>query len=478
VAELAAQEAPVDAVLETVAVQASRLAGVDFTALLRFDPDGSTEIVAVDGAPGDIRTGMRAPAGGDGAVQRVWRSGRAARIDDLAEMSGHWPRVAHDFGFTASVAVPILLERRLWGALVVVARREPLPPSIERHLTDFAELASTAIGAAQTRRELHVLASEQAALRRVAELVAHGAALDEVFGAVAAEASKQLGGLATALVRSEPEDVTVVVARCDGASPPGAQIGPGIAAPVVVEGRVWGSLATAAPVPDGTADRLQPFAELAAAAIANAENKAKLTASRARVVATADETRRRLQRDLHDGAQQRLVHAQITLELAKHAAEEGRPTSSLIEAALAHAERANRELGDFVRGILPAALTGGGLRTGIESLTDDIALPIDLHVTVPRLPAQTEITAYFVVAEALTNVVKHAHATRATVDVELHGREVSIDVRDDGVGGADAARGTGLTGLFDRIEAADGTLTISSAPGGGTALHAVVPVAV
>ncbi len=475
VAELAAQEAPVDAVLEAVAVQASKLAGVDFTTLLRFEPDGATEIVALDGAPGDIRTGMRSPAGGDGAVQRVWSSGRAARIDDLAQMSGHWPQVAHKFGFSASVAVPILLERRLWGALVVVARREPLPLPIERHLTDFAELASTAIAAAQTRRDLHVLAHEQAALRRVAELVAHGAALTDVFSAVATEASKQLGDLATALLRYEPGDVAVVVAQCNGGLRTPA--GPGVAVPVTVEGHVWGSLTAGTagpPLPAGTEDRLMQFAELAAAAIANAENKAKLTASRARVVATADETRRRLQRDLHDGAQQRLVHAQITLELAKDAAAAGRPTADLIDAALTHTERANRELRDLVRGILPAALTGGGLRTGIEALTDDIPLPIDLRVNVPRLTAQTETTAYFIVAEALTNVVKHAHATHATVEIALQGRELTIEIRDDGAGGADPTRGSGLTGLLDRIEAADGTLTISSPPSNGTTLHATL----
>ena len=125
VAELAAGEAPAEEVLEAVAVEASRLAGVDFTTLLRFEPDGSTEIVALDGAPGDIRVGMRAPASGDGAVQRVWRTGRAARVDNLAQMSGHWPQVAHGFGFSASAAVPIPLERRLWGALVVVAADRP-----------------------------------------------------------------------------------------------------------------------------------------------------------------------------------------------------------------------------------------------------------------------------------------------------------------------------------------------------------------
>ena len=448
VAELVAREASADDVLEAVAAQASQLAGVDFTTLLRFEADGSTEIVALDGAPGDITVGMRASGSGDGAVQRVWRTGRAARIDNLAAVSGQWPRVAHGFGFSASAAVPILLERRLWGALVVVSRDDPLPPAIETHLTDFAELASTAISAAQARRDLHVLAEEQAALRRVAELVARGAALDEVFAAVAIEASNLLEDGATSLQQYEPDGTAVIVAAWNSPAPLGLRIpaetdtgtgevrrtgrparvdsytgtaladvarklgvGAGVVVPVTVEGRVWGALTTSTPgppLPLGTEERLTQFAELAAAAIANAENKAKLRDSRARVVATADETRRRLQRDLHDGAQQRLVHTLLTLTLAKEAAAAGRPAAVLIEEAIDHAESANRELRDLVRGILPASLARGGLPTAVEALVSDIPLSIDLHVTAPRLPARIETTAYFIVAEALTNVVKHA----------------------------------------------------------------------
>src|SRR5690349_13468582 len=144
---------------------------------------------------------MRAPASGDGAVHRVWRTWRAARIDDLGQMTGQWPRMAARFGFTTSAGVPILLQARLWGAIIVVGRGDPLPRSIESKLSDFAELVATAISAAQARAELRVLADEQAALRRVAEIVARGAALDEVFRAVAREASAVLGGSATALLR-------------------------------------------------------------------------------------------------------------------------------------------------------------------------------------------------------------------------------------------------------------------------------------
>ena len=308
----------------------------------------------------------------------------------------------------------------------------------------FANLVAMAIANAQVRANLAALADDQAALRRVAELVARGAVPQEIFAAVATEASQLLGEQAMT-----PD--SLAVAACNSPAPLGLRIPSGIgtatgevlrtgravrvdsfeetglaeiarkldvqagvAVPVVVEGRVWGALTTStpgSPLPSDTEDRLAQFAELAAAAIANADNKAKLTASRARAIATADETRRRLQRDLHDGAQQRLVHAIISLKLAGSAAADGHPAAGFIEEALVHAQRANRELRDLVHGIMPASLTRGGRRAGLESLVADLALPVDIEVTVPRLHPQLETTAYFIVAEALTNVVKHAHAT-------------------------------------------------------------------
>jgi len=516
VAELAAQDVPAEEVLAAVARQASRLTDVDFSTLLRFEPDGSTEIAALDGAPSGITVGMRAPATGDGATQLVWRTGRPARIDNLAESSGHWAQVAHGRGFTTSAAVPILSQGTLWGVLVVVGRDKPLPAQIHAQLTSFAELAATAIAAAQARRELQQLAEEQSALRRVAELVARGAALPEVFASVAVEASHLFRNLASALLRYESDKFAVVVAESNSPLPIGFQVpagpgtpagevlrtgrpyridrvtGPGlaglpadfnaascvVAVPVAVEGHVWGNLSVRSEIALAatTEDRLTRFAELAAAAIANAENKEKLSASRARVIATADETRRRLQRDVHDGAQQRLVHTIIALKLAREAIAAGGTAADLIDEALTNAQRANNELRDVVHGILPAALTRGGLRAGIESLISDFPLPIELDATVPRLPPSTETTVYFIVAEALTNVIKHAHANTAAVKLAVNGNHLNIEVRDDGTGGADAKLGSGLTGLLDRIEASNGTLALISPAGAGTTLHATLPV--
>jgi signal transduction histidine kinase len=494
VAELAAQDVPADEVLAAVARQASRLTDVDFSTLLRFEPDGSTQIAALDGAPEGVAVGMRAPATGNGATQQVWRTGQPARVDNLAGASSQWAQIAHGHGFSTSAAVPILIQGTLWGVIVVVGRDKPLPAQIHTHLTSFAELAATAIAAAQTRRELQQLAEEQSALRRVAELVAHGTALPEVFALVAVEASQLLDNHATALLRYGSDDMAVVIAECNSPLPIGFEVPATdgtpsgmpadanvatqvVAVPIAIEGHIWGSLSvrSESSLPAATEERLARFAELAGAAIANAENREKLRASRARVVAAADESRRRLQRDVHDSAQQRLVHAVITLKLAKEAIRAGNSAAALVDEALHNAQRANDELRDVVHGILPAALTRGGLRAGLESLIADFSVPVELDAGVPRLPLDTETTGYFVVAEALTNVVKHSRATRTTVRLNLGEGQLDIEVSDNGVGGADLTRGTGLTGLLDRIEASGGALEITSAPGSGTTLLATIP---
>ena len=180
---------------------------------------------------------------------------------------------------------------------------------------------------------------------------------------------------------------------------------------------------------------------------------------------------------MHDGAQQRLVQTIISLKLAHAALSEGRPAADHIAEALAHAQRANNDLRELVHGILPAALSQGGLRSGLESLVDDIKVPVRLNVTAPRLRTDIETTAYFVVAEALTNVVKHADARTADVSVLVVDGALVIEVRDDGVGGADPSRGTGLTGLSDRLGAANGAITVISEPGNGTVMRARIPVA-
>jgi signal transduction histidine kinase len=193
-------------------------------------------------------------------------------------------------------------------------------------------------------------------------------------------------------------------------------------------------------------------------------------------VAAADDERRRVVRDLHDGAQQRLVHSIITLKLAERALRPGQgPASELVYEALGQAERANRELRELAHGILPAVLTHGGLRAAVGALASRTPVPVEIDVSVDRLPAPAEATAYFVVAEALTNVAKHARATGAAVHAHVEGDTLQLQVRDDGVGGA-RADGSGLVGLADRLAVLDGRLRVESPTDGGTLVSADIPL--
>jgi signal transduction histidine kinase len=200
-----------------------------------------------------------------------------------------------------------------------------------------------------------------------------------------------------------------------------------------------------------------------------------VAASRARIVAATDEERRRVVRDLHDGAQQRLVHTTITLKLARRAARNGEDVPALLTEALAHAEQATAELRELAHGILPAVLTQGGLRAGVDALASRMPVPVENGVSVGRLPAAVEATAYFVVAEALTNVAKHARAGRASVAARVVDGTVRVQVRDDGIGGA-RPDGSGLLGLADRLAVLDGRLRIESPVDGGTLVAADIPV--
>ena len=223
-------------------------------------------------------------------------------------------------------------------------------------------------------------------------------------------------------------------------------------------------------------ERLARFAELVDTAIGNADSRDQLTASRARLLSAGDDARRRVVRDLHDGAQQRLVHTIVMLKLAQQAfRDEDGKAESLLGEALEQAEQGNRELRELAHGILPAALTRGGLRAGIEAIVARLDLPVRVDVPAERLPAEIEASAYFIVAEALTNVVKHAHAGRAEVAASLEDGMLRIDVRDNGTGGADPD-GHGLVGMRDRVTTLGGRLEIKSPAGGGTLVAATLPL--
>jgi signal transduction histidine kinase len=221
---------------------------------------------------------------------------------------------------------------------------------------------------------------------------------------------------------------------------------------------------------------LARFAELLDTAVGNADSRDQLTASRARVLAAGDEARRRVVRDLHDGAQQRLVQTIVWLKLARSAIGEDRGRAeALLAEALDHAQQGNAELRELAHGILPSGLTRGGLLAGFDALVSRIDLEVDVDVTRTRLPPEVEASAYFIVAEALTHVVKHSRAGSAQVAATLRDGWLRVEVRDDGVGGADPVS-HGLLGLDDRVAALGGRLRIDSPPGAGTVLTAELPL--
>jgi signal transduction histidine kinase len=357
--------------------------------------------------------------------------------------------------------------------------------------------------------------AEQSALRRVATLVAQGAATQAVFDQVAVETGRLLDGAPVSLARLEPPGGVRIVAAAGSGTPAGTWFsaeegGMGrirrtgravriddirqappyvmklgfravVLAPIVVAGRLWGGIAAysrEAPLPAGTEERLSQFAELVATAIANAESHAELTASRARVVAGADEARRRLARDVHDGAQRRLVHALIAVKQARAAMTKADdPAAALVAETLRQTQGAYDELRRLAHGLLPAALEQGGLQTAVEALVADIELAVETDIIDKRLPETVETTAYFLIAEALTNTVKHADAGRVRVRAVPDGNWLTVEVTDDGCGAADPDRGSGLLGLSDRVQAAGGTISVTSPQGAGTTVSATLPLA-
>jgi signal transduction histidine kinase len=253
-----------------------------------------------------------------------------------------------------------------------------------------------------------------------------------------------------------------------------------VGAPIVVDGRLWGVIAVSwggeLSPPGDTEERMARFAELLDTAIANADSRDQLMASRVRLLTAGDEARRRVVRDLHDGAQQRLVHTIVTLKLAQQALnDDGAGAESLVDEALEQAQQGNTELRELAHGILPSALTRGGLRAGIDSVVERLDFLVDVDVPAARYPSEIEASAYFIVAEALTNVVKHAHAERVEVRACVREGMLRIEVCDDGVGGADA-HGPGLQGLADRAAALGGRLEVERPDAGGTRLTALLPV--
>jgi signal transduction histidine kinase len=248
-----------------------------------------------------------------------------------------------------------------------------------------------------------------------------------------------------------------------------------------VEGRLWGvaiiGWSRPEPLPPDTEARVGDFTDLVATSIANAETRAELTASRARIVAAGDDARRRIERDLHDGAQQRLVSLGLQLRTAEASVpSELHPLKEQISNVVHGLAGVSEDLHEISRGIHPAILSKGGLGPALKTLARRSAVPVRLDLrTDRRLPESAEVAAYYVVAEALTNAAKHAQASEVNIRVEAEGANLHVSIRDDGIGGADLAKGSGLIGLTDRVEALGGQMSISSHVGSGTSLLVKIP---
>jgi signal transduction histidine kinase len=419
-------------------------------------------------------------------------------------------------------------EAQNWAAIIVFL-------VVAVSANTVAGLARARAGEADQRRReadraferVRVLAEQQAALRRVATLVARGGAPSEVFSTVAEELVRCLGVCSAALIRFQADGTSIVLAAHDEAGLPKMPVGErfavegenvaamvldtgraaridnhdnawgpaaarirelglrsGVGAPIAVGGRLWGaaivSSSRSEPLPVDTEARIEDFADLVATAIANAESHAQLTASRARIVAAADAARRSFERDLHDGAQQRLVSLGLAIRTAEASVPpELRPLKEQISHIATGLAGVSEDLREISHGIHPAIVSRGGLGAALKTLGRRSAVPVDLEVGVDRqLPESAEVAAYYVVSEALTNAAKHAQASEVNVRVEADEANLHLWIQDDGIGGADSGNGSGLTGLIDRVEALGGMLEISSLPGSGTSLLVEIPLEV
>jgi signal transduction histidine kinase len=529
VATLVARGMAPEEVFATVTAEVGRLLDADLTHMARSDPDDMVTVVgawAKSGGPVPNPVGSRMAVGGGNVVTQAIRTGRPMRIDRYEADAGPAPASALPAGMRAAAAVPIVVERQVWGVMILsFTRVEPPPADTEARLAGFTELVATAVANAQARVEVRGFAEEQAALRRVATFVAQGGPPEEVFAAVTAEVGRILGCDFTFMSRYDSTDTATIVgawtpagtpvpvplgqrlplgernlhtlvarshrpARIDSYGPdagaaPAAALAAGmhsaVGAPIEVEGRLWGLMIAASrgePLPADTEARLAEFTELVATAVANAEAQAQLGASRARIVATADATRRRIERNLHDGAQQRLVSLALELRTAqaKVPPELGGLVARLDRVANGLGGALD-ELREIARGLHPTALADGGLSSALKTLGRRSAVPVRLDVRLHRrLPDPVELAAYYTVAEALTNAAKHAQATVVDVQVDSGDGHLRIQVHDDGRGGADLLGGSGLLGLKDRVEALGGRITLDSPPGAGTTLHIELPL--
>jgi signal transduction histidine kinase len=456
---------------------------------------------------GDVRTAVATALGDPGLEIAYW-------LPD----TGGW--VASDGRRRIHVDADdvTVVERR--GQRIAALMHDP-----ERHVlalpTAMRDAIALSLDNERLQLALRARLDEQQALRRVATAVARRHEAAAVFDLVTREVARHLDADAAMLARYDGPGLATVLSDWAEAGlalfPTGQQIAIGgptalaqiqstleparvdsyedmpgdypaslramsvrasVAAPVIVDGRLWGAVAAASvgePFASDAEARLGAFAELVGQAIANVDAHQQLTASRKRIVEAADQARRRIERDLHDGAQQRLVALALSLRMAAKTAEPA--TAAAIDACIRELGTALDELRELARGIHPAVLTERGLERALEALATRSPVPVRVRAELDRrLPPAQEAALYYVASEALANVAKHARAATTDVLVAQPGGWAELTVIDDGIGGATVDGGSGLRGLADRLDALGGRISVSSAPGGGTTVRARVPV--
>jgi signal transduction histidine kinase len=527
VATLVARGTSPEDLFAVVAEEVTRVVEVPFTIVVRYDTDDTaTDCASFPPAPEISTAGMRWSLGGTNVRSLVRDSSAPARIDDYSQLDGELANHARRIGYNSSVGVPIVVAGRLWGAMIV-SNSDPLPEDTEERLARFTELLATAIANAESREALGRLAEQQAGLRRVATLVARGVEPSEVFEAVADEMRRCMDAMTAGLWRFEttgeltllagaaadpallakwpvgtrtPVEGNTIASTVQRTGRPARMddyenvtgavaervrnvgVRAAVGVPIIVDGSLWGLAAvgsiTPGPLAPDTEVRTADFADLVATSIVNAATRDELLASRARIVAAADDARRRIERDLHDGAQQRLVALGLELRAAESdVPAELQPLKERIAGLVANVVGVSAEVQEISRGLHPAVLSRGGLAAALKTLARRCAVPVDLDVHVDqRLPDPVEVGAYYVVAEALTNAAKHARASGVEVCAQATNTLLRLVIRDDGVGGAARGNGSGLTGLVDRVEALGGKMTIQSQPGSGTTLLVNIPI--
>jgi GAF domain-containing protein len=524
VATLVARGAPPEDIVAAAVNEVAGLLPVVSATMGRFEPDATvTTVASWSTTEAAFPTGRRWPTEGTNVAWIVLQTRRSARIDDFSDATDPIGVAAREAGYKSAVGSPIVVEGDLWGVMTANSSEGPLPPGTEARLASFTELVATAIANAESQSALEQLADEQAKLRRIATLVAGGLQPEEIFAVVIEEVGRLFGTDLTTVGRFD-DDPPAFVAVALGNGMQGVDVGTrwalddpltaarvfqsgrslrvneglrersaaladmlarlGVAStvsgPIMLEGRLWGAVMVSSKeeLPADTEERLDKFTELVATAVANAESRSELAASRRRIVAASDETRRQIERDLHDGTQQRLV----SLGLAVRAAEANLPPErddlrAQLSGVATGLVAAVEDLQEISRGIHPAILSKGGLAPALQALAHRSAIPVDLTITADvRLEEPIEVAAYFVASEALANAAKHSRASRIDVSLEQRDRSLVLSVRDDGVGGADATRGSGLVGLTDRVEALGGSISVHSREESGTQITAELPL--